>query len=121
MNKERLLNLSKYLRTLPPEKWNFDTIIEDCGTCGCAIGQLPNVDPEHCKYSAITDSKIIVRIDGEMVTTMTVAVIANYFAIPTHDAHRIFLSPSHYTGGSRCKVSALMVADEIDEYIASHV
>jgi len=46
MNKERLLKLATHLRQEKlPIDWDFGTIVNECGTAGCALGNCQFVWP----------------------------------------------------------------------------
>ncbi len=117
MNKERLTNLSTYLRKLSPDKWDFDTILNSCGTVGCAIGHLPNVDPENAHYYISQEGNYRVIVLNKMINCCSREVIAEYFDISDHEIiDNIFFRPSFYETHI---ITPVMVADKIDELVNS--
>lgn len=42
----RLMKLSNFLATLPPEKFNYRSVSNSCGTVACAMGWTPVVFPK---------------------------------------------------------------------------
>lgn len=57
MRTDRLLKLAEFLDTLPEEKFNIRAYVKKaengCGTVCCAVGWLPQVDPDNWKWKTL--------------------------------------------------------------------
>lgn len=124
MNIEILTKLSNHLRSLPLEKWDFNFIIRpSCGTCGCALGALTDIDSNF--KVAMSRGRHFLTFKGEEVNVyLTVSALKDvreYLGISHDDFKNVFLGGSQaeiYGCAYMSEVTSSMVADKIDELIA---
>jgi hypothetical protein len=141
MRTDILKKLSAHLRTEEVrKKFYFNEIVASkelrqakfphvnptCGTCGCALGHLPDIDPKRCRIATDSSGDLELFIDDKIIKIWAYPeVIVGYLEI-TNDSYmymsyKIFFSFSYYRNNyhinSREQITAEMVADEIDALV----
>jgi hypothetical protein len=117
----RLRRLSAFLRTLPPERFNFRRLVlrcdtNGCGTVCCAVGWLPAVDKRNWKWSrCIYTSSIFPELRG-FEGNPTIRSLSQYFGINTNHIIDLFY-PGAYGNQLKGNATAIEVADHIDKFI----
>jgi len=93
MNKERLLKLAAHLRNgklghevFDMNHWNEGGLPYACGTHGCAIGEMPILEPEHWCFTRSGDPVLKTK------THLTIAPSAKgWFAISYKEFEYLFV------------------------------
>lgn len=121
MNIDAFKKLSAHLRTLPPEKWDYSTVVNNCGTCGCAIYAMCDVDPKVFKLglNSHNEQMVIMYNDPSILSPQNKQLMA-YFDVSCATIHKVFYSSFSYDTCDHRNVTACMVADKIDELIANY-
>jgi len=93
LGRERMQRMIAYLRELPPERFDYNTIAKDeCGSVGCVIGHTPHIFPEFAKYKRC-DEGIRVEVDG---LTSYVKAGAIIFGLNEYVSEDLFTAGAHF-------------------------
>lgn len=109
MNKERLITLREFLKTLKQEQFEYNAIVSkaegNCGTTCCAIGWMPKIDPENFQwFRHHLKGPLNVCMKGKggfyYTNSATEQDAAEYFDIPASVADTIFWNADKFYNGS---------------------
>jgi hypothetical protein len=125
LNKERLLKLAEFLEQLPSEDFNFNSFVEEydvqneCGSVCCAIGWMPHVFPDLCKWVKHTSFLCIVEVESKK-GKLAFEAAEEIFDIDGDASYYLFC-PKPYDDNSDNRLpetaSAVDVANRIREFV----
>lgn len=137
-SKEKLLTLAAFLKTVPPERWDYSNWVNSdwqgkldlsCGTKACALGWAATIP---AFAAAGLTLRIVSRanrhgylgtvdftIDSHTYNGTDAA--AKFFGIPYWAADRIFSRPAWLDAWNRDDPSNNVTAVEVAEYIEQYV
>ncbi len=112
--KQRRAKLAKFLRKLPPEKFNYNQIVtnwdskRNCGTVCCAAGWCPVLFPKNFIW-------VHRGVDGGTGQYNLKEDMAKFFGMPEELIRRTFLSRMAYHCDPE-HITSAMVADRLSKF-----
>ena len=95
---DRLLTLAKFLNTLQPKQFNFQSWVTEfdsninCGTVCCAVGWMPKVFPHDVKWSVVTQRSITLRNHQHLNNPTSINTAAEFFGLGVPAVSHLFLA-----------------------------
>lgn len=106
---QRIQRLIDFLRKVEPHNWNFGDFY--CGTTGCAIGHCPDIFRQW-RRTGPSGWPYLVGGNNDVYGDA-----ADFFGLTYAQSDDLFSSPYHYGEREHCKVSAEMVANELEKLL----
>jgi hypothetical protein len=122
-----LEGLEKHLRSgnLGHKKWDFQSVCYqfDCGTCGCAIGELPYVFPHDFYFdkSKETIGATVIGFDCDhAVVPLNIFHVLRFEESQKEILANIFSDSERHGVMNMKDVTPLMIADAIKQFITNY-
>lgn len=126
MQKQRLLKLASFLKTLTPERFDIrhwqsrDFDKDNCNTAACAWGWCPVVFPEAKLFTSNTEDGIrTVSYAYEGHLYYSFDGIEKFFGLTENQSIKLFCSLG-YNVDHRKEITPEVVAQKIEDFVASN-